>query len=213
MKPMRVLPLLFFFIATVAPTQADPPEIDSTSPDQAWTITARWVKNGAVGEGYDWDVKSAKTGKVYFHEDVRKDEALPHRFDVQWSSDSHYAALDIYYGRVVQGAMVIQLNVANPQLIDPTRSDFKKPMEKTLLRSEDLALYTGSARLLTGADRWINNTDLSVLLEMHTWLEDKKTGEKYLLNTTWHKTVRFKGKSCRVIESVCDSYDKKPDAN
>jgi hypothetical protein len=87
-------------------------------------------------------------------------------------------------------------------------SDLKTPLEKTLLQHEDKESFGGWNRLLTSSNGWLSNTDLSVEVDMLAPLEDKKTGKKYTLDTTWHKTVRFDGQSPRVNASECDNYDK-----
>lgn len=208
---MRFILVLLFLVSLQGCIQADPPEIDSPSPDLAWIVTARWVKGGRVlHDGYDWDLRDVKTGKIYFHDDIQDNDIFPRRFDVLWSPDSHYAALTLYYGRAMQGTNILCLSGV-PASIEATLTDSKIPLEKTLLHREDLNLFTGYNRLLTGAERWINNTDLSVELDMLAYLEDRKSGQKYTLNTIWHKTVRFHGKSSKVIASTCDSYLKTPD--
>ena len=204
---MRFAIHLILFLASLGAALADPPEIDSVSPDHVWRITARWVNGGTAQEGYNWDLLNVKTGTVYFRETPQKDEALPHRFRVLWSPDSHYVALNLYYGRAVQGVTVIPLAAGKPDLIEPTQEP-GKPVEPTLLQSEDLGAFTGEARVLTGADAWLNGTDLNIAFDMHAPLADKKTGKTYTLETSWHKTVRFDGMTFKVIASTCDSYEK-----
>jgi hypothetical protein len=206
---MRFMQILLFLILTFSQGEADPPEIDSTSPDKAWIVTARWVEGGTSREGYDWDLRNVKTGKVFFHENITPDDVLPRRFKVDWTSDSRYAALTLSYGRALQGINVVFVGGAKPESLDAL-DDIKTPVEDTLVHSEDLKLFSGYNRLLTGADHWINNSELSIGIEMVAGLEDKKSGEKFTLSTSWHKIVRFEGASSKVIESTCDRYDKQP---
>ena len=153
-----------------------------------------------------------KTGKVFFHDNLMQNEIFPHRFDVNWTTDSHYAAMTLYYGRAMQGINVVFVGGEKPKPLDAL-DEFKTPVENTLVHREDRKLFAGYNRLLIGADHWTNNTDLSIGIDMVAALEDKKSGEKFTLSTSWHKTVRFKGASCKVIESTCDSYDKQPATN
>jgi prepilin-type processing-associated H-X9-DG protein len=208
----RVAFILILFFAHFESALADPRDIETTSPDQNWAVTASWLGSGAGLEqvGYDWKLQNLKTGNIYFHDPIQKNEVIPREIGVEWSPDSHYVALTFYYGRAMQGVMVVPLAFGKPELLDPVINNFKRPIEKTLVKAEDLSAFQGYNRLLTGADSWLSNTDLSVELDMLAFLKDK-AGKQQILDTTWHRTIRFDGKSFKLIDSVCDSYDKKDD--
>src|SRR5258708_3870265 len=138
MEMIRHILAGFFFLANIGLAPGDPPDINSTSPDQLWKISAHWVNSGSSREGYSWDLQNIKTKKVYFDHAVQKDEALPHRFNVLWSPNSHYAALNLYYGRAVQGVAVIPVTLAKPELVIPIEGDSKIPVENTLIKADDL---------------------------------------------------------------------------
>ncbi len=199
--------ILFIWLLMLVGVRADPPEVVSSSPDQLWTIQAQWMNSGTSQEGYEWHLKNTKTGKIYFNEKIQPDESLPHRFSVEWSPGSHYAALDFYYGRAVQEVMVISL-AAKPELVNPLPDDAKSSLEKTLLQPEDLPLFDGWNRLITSTGSWLNDTDLSIEIFMRASLKDATANNSTSLNTEWHKTVHFNGNTPTVINSVCDSYDK-----
>jgi len=200
--------ILFIWPFVLVSVRADPPEVVSSSPNQLWTTQAQWMKSGTSQEGYEWHLKNAKTGKIYFDEKIQPDETLPHRFSVEWSPGSHYVALDFYYGRAVQEVMVISL-AAKPELINPLPDDAKTPLEKSLLPPEDLPLFNGWNQLITSTDSWLNDTDLSIEIDMLASLKGATANSSTSLDTEWHKTVHFDGITPTVIANVCDGYDKR----
>jgi len=186
---------------------ADPPDIDSPSPNGKWVIQARWINSGTVQEGYSWMLTNTKTGKVFFAEKPAPDEIFPRRFNVLWSPNGQFAALNIYYGRVVYEAVVIKTG-DKPEEINPLPSDSKIPLEQTLLRREDVPLWDGSGEALTSAENWLDGSTLVVAVTMKTRIKDKVSGHAASLDIEWHKTVKFDGIGPRVIDGTCDTYDK-----
>jgi hypothetical protein len=203
----------FFLIAftfAIAHGQTGPPPIKETSPDGKWTFYGSWLAD----KGYTSGLRNEKSDKVFFADDKPSDnEALPYRIFVRWSPDSRHVAVTFYYGRAVQG--VVAYGVTSTKALEiPLHLDTEKtPLEVTLLHPEDVAKFQGYNRLLTGADSWIDNMDLSIDIDMLAFLKDKKSGDKSTLSTSWHKMIRFEGNTCRVVESTCDSYDLTADTN
>jgi len=186
---------------------ADPPDVNSPSPDGKWRIQARWINSGTAQEGYSWTLTNTKTGKVFFTEKPTPDEIFPRRFNALWSPDSRYAALNVYYGRVAYEAVVIR-TADTPEEINPLPSDAKAPLEQSLLRREDLPLWDGSGDALTSAENWLDGSTLVLTVAMKTRIKDKVSGHAASLDIEWHKTVKFDGAKPRVIDGTCDTYDK-----
>jgi hypothetical protein len=201
---MRLVALILFAGAICG--RASPPEINRPSPDQTWRITAQWVRAGTSQEGYDWSLENLKTGKIFFHDPIASDAVLPTRFEVLWTPDSHYAALNIYYGRRLFDVSVIRI-ADTPELLGLPLTFPGVSPEKAFLDKQDLPLFQGYQPPLRGASAWDNNTDLRVGLGFYAYLLDRKTGKKFNLASEWQQTIRF-GTSGKVIRSECESYDK-----
>ncbi len=199
--------ILLALTLTFSVLYADPPDINSPSPDENWTVQARWVNGEPSQDGYLWTLSNRKTGKVFFAEKPDPDEILPHRFEVLWSPNSKYAAINIYYGRIVYGVVVIRLT-DDPVEINPLPSDPKASLEQTLLRREDIPLWDGSGEALTCAERWLDGSSLVVVVNMKTRIKDKVSGQVATLGIRWRKTVKFEGNKGQVVNQTCDIYDK-----
>ncbi|MEI9998468.1 MAG: hypothetical protein WDO13_04545 [Verrucomicrobiota bacterium] len=201
--------MLLAWMLLLALGRADPPDVTTPSPDGGWVIEAKWTGSRTGQAGYVWTLKNLKTSKVFFIDKPRPDEVLPARFRALWSPGSHYVALDLFYGRKVTGVTVVAIG-PKPEIIDPLPNTLKPPLEQTLIKPEDLPAWDGSGLPITGADAWLDDATLSIDVTMDTALQPKGGGRPTPLSVEWHKTVRFTGTTPKVIDSVCDSYDKGP---
>ncbi len=84
----------------------------SASPDQVWSIDAKWTASGSGQEGYSWTLKNLKTGRAYFGGETPQEdaaEALPKRLKVLWSPGSQYVALELFFDEDRGGVVFVSV--------------------------------------------------------------------------------------------------------
>ena len=148
------------------------------SPNRRWQVTARWNTEHL---GYVFDLQDRRSGKTYFKQaPVSDNEALPYRFSVVWSPGSRYAAVNLYYGRITQGAVIIDVSGREPEMHTSCSPD---PLE----HSDFLIL----------AHHWRNATDLDVAADLPHFLPHPPGS-----NTHYSLVVRFAGHKSNVIRKT-----------
>jgi hypothetical protein len=183
------------------------PTTVSTSPNGNWTITAHWID----GYGYGWEIKN-KEGHIYYSQEriYEKNQLLPNRVSALWSPDGQYVALGTYWAYHMDGSIDQDRGVNED--VDVYRLGEKppkdglsiRPSEDTILKVQDRGPNsTGPLQSRIEALRWINNSDLVVVVYLERFV-DKSNME---VLAAAHETLRFEGDSFEVIETKGDFYE------
>ena len=119
--------------------------LEFSSPDKRWQVVAEWEPNH---HGYLFELHDLSNGKTYFKQKAVGDhEILPYRFNANWSPGGRYVAINLHYGRICQGVVVIDVSG-------------KEPAECPLHLVEK-ALIPPELALIMVATEWVNETDLA----------------------------------------------------
>jgi hypothetical protein len=204
---MRLISLLMLLVGAqcgslpLCATNPGAPDINETSPNGKWLFEAHWFGY----RGYLWDLKNIRTGKSYFSIPHLMDiDALPHQMNVLWSSDNRYAAINVYYGRIVYGINVISLkeNVPHEAAWPSSVASMIKP--------EDQKIWTGEGDANTSASRWEPNDILDIDLDMRANLEDKNAHQKIEIDSSRSQSIQFVGLKGKIVKDDPPVYDKVP---
>jgi hypothetical protein len=208
-----VFAIMTSMIATAAPL-----DIDETSPDNKWLVHAHWFGGdpGSYDEGYLWQLENIRTKKVYFaRSGPAKDEVLPHRFNVLWSPDSRYVAINFYYGRVAFDFIVITLLTDTPD--GPT--GLSRAKESSLIKPEDRKRWNGDGVTCSTALSWhpaeiqgsgpaTDTLEAGFTLLGGAGLKDEKTGQINKIEPGRNQLIQFTGLTAKIIRDDPPEYDE-----
>lgn len=144
---MRIPVMVTVVLAIAGMAMAEQPEREEfPSPDGKWKIVAHWNANRCVCL---FDLLNTRNGRVYFDESSKisdEKEGFPQRVNAVWSPGGDYAALNLYYGRLLQGVVIVDVTG-----VEPAMQVFSLP-DKFLKGRPPLFF----------AEKWLNGTDLAL---------------------------------------------------
>ena len=149
------------------------------SPNRRWVVTARW---NSSHHGYLFNLRDRSRGKTYFAQTTILDnEALPYRFLAIWNPAGNLVALNLYYGRIAQDVMIIDVSRKQPVL----RPLFSSPSDFDGFQMSSL--------------RWRNRTDLAV----DAWyIPDLAEPARPAPHTSYSLTVRISARKSTIVKRI-----------
>lgn len=180
--------------------------IQSTSPDDRWTLKAKWID----GNGYDWMLTCNRTGRS-FPQGVTSTDCggcFPTRLEPLWSPDGQYLALT----EIVDGEL--ELAVWHLSSGEPVRVSEPKQLGTTgdndafPIKANDAAQGIWGKSQRMKALRWMNDTDLAAVVFVQVSLGKFPNDiQPYQIDAGANVIFRFQGESVVVPEAKRDFYE------
>jgi hypothetical protein len=173
------------------------------SPDGKWLFEAVWSGESAFGSGYLSDIKEIATGRKAFEDGKSaKDEILPVRMSIAWSSDSRYARVFYYYGRVVSGDMILALDHGKWEEVDLPKPGHPRHM----IHPQDRGQWIAGADIHVDCGDWADHDTITLTDTMEATMVDAN-GQKHKITSTRERVVQFSGTTARTISTSDPQYE------